>query len=85
VRLLQETIEREAAWMTLEVRESNIAAQRLYNKYGFAAISKRPNYYNDNHETALVMWAGNLRGSLYRSRFQAQQTALRTEIESLNA
>jgi len=85
VRMLSETIEHDAAWMTLEVRESNIAAQRLYAKYGFAAVSKRPNYYSDNHETALVMWAGNLRGSMFRNRFHAQQIALQKKIEGLGA
>ena len=84
-RMLRETIEREAAWMTLEVRESNLAAQRLYNKYGFSAVSKRANYYSDNHETALVMWAGNLRGSLYRAYFQTRQAALEADIKRLSA
>ena len=31
----------------LEVRESNIVAQRLYKKYGFKKISKRKKYYVD--------------------------------------
>lgn len=39
----------------LEVRESNLGAQKLYEKYGFKVISKRKNYYQDNDEAALVM------------------------------
>lgn len=38
----------------LEVRESNINAINLYNKFGFSEISKRKNYYSDG-ETALVL------------------------------
>jgi [ribosomal protein S18]-alanine N-acetyltransferase len=69
--LLDETIERGAAWMTLEVRESNVAAQALYRKYGFTTVTTRKGYYSDNNENALVMWAGNLKGDLYRTRLRA--------------
>jgi [ribosomal protein S18]-alanine N-acetyltransferase len=82
-RMLSETVTQEAAWMTLEVRKSNVAAQYLYQKYGFTVIAQRPAYYNDNHETALVMWAGNLRSELYRKHLRIRQNALRAEIESM--
>ncbi len=39
---------------TLEVRESNEAAIRLYQKLGFVIFGKRPRYYGD--EDALIMW-----------------------------
>ena len=42
--------------MTLEVRRSNLAAQGLYTKLGFAVEGVRPNYYEDNGEDALIMW-----------------------------
>lgn len=45
--------------MTLEVRESNIIAQNLYRKYDFISSGKRPNYYSDNSEDALIMWRSN--------------------------
>jgi [ribosomal protein S18]-alanine N-acetyltransferase len=38
----------------LEVRESNLRAIQLYQKFGFRTIMKRLNYYR-NGETALVM------------------------------
>jgi len=71
IYLLDEAIERGAAWMTLEVRESNVAAQQLYRKYGFTTVTTRKGYYSDNNENALVMWAGNLKGDLYRTRLRA--------------
>lgn len=40
--------------ISLEVRESNIKAQRLYEKYGFKYSHKREQYYK-NGENALVM------------------------------
>lgn len=44
--------------MTLEVRQSNISAQRLYEKFGFRPCGKRPKYYQDNNEDAIIMWRG---------------------------
>src|SRR6202051_1199345 len=35
IHMLREAIAHNAVWMTLEVRESNLAAQGLYRKYGF--------------------------------------------------
>jgi len=77
VHLLDEAIERSASWITLEVRESNDVAQKLYRKYGFTVVSTRRGYYSDNNESALVMWAGNLRGTLYANRLAALKAALR--------
>lgn len=42
--------------LTLEVRKSNIAAQKLYQKYGFKAEGTRKGYYSDTGEDALIMW-----------------------------
>jgi len=42
---------------TLEVRESNHEAINLYRKCGFVVKGRRPLYYTDTREDALVMWA----------------------------
>jgi ribosomal-protein-alanine N-acetyltransferase len=76
VRLLHEAIERGASWITLEARESNTVAQALYRKYGFTTVSTRRAYYSDNGENAVVMWAGNLRGELYRNRLDVLERDL---------
>jgi ribosomal-protein-alanine N-acetyltransferase len=39
----------------LEVRESNIAAISLYKAVGFTASGRRPGYYHDPAEAAIVM------------------------------
>ena len=41
--------------MTLECRESNTAARRLYEKYDFKFSGIRPNYY-ENQENAAIYW-----------------------------
>ena len=43
--------------MTLEVRVSNLPAQRLYEKHGFHSVGKRPGYYPDG-EDAYIYWTG---------------------------
>ncbi len=40
---------------TLEVRASNHAAQALYRGFGFQVVGRRPKYYTDNREDALIM------------------------------
>jgi ribosomal-protein-alanine N-acetyltransferase len=47
-----------ATFAVLEVRPSNLAAIRLYERYGFARMGVRPRYYSDNQEDALVMGRG---------------------------
>jgi len=42
--------------VTLEVRESNYEAKKLYKKMGFEVAGKRPNYYTKPTENAEIMW-----------------------------
>jgi ribosomal-protein-alanine N-acetyltransferase len=42
--------------ITLEVRRSNLVAQKLYIKYGFVEQGVRKGYYGDNKEDAVIMW-----------------------------
>lgn len=42
--------------LSLEVRESNVVAQRMYEKFGMVRAGIRKNYYTDNQEDAVVMW-----------------------------
>lgn len=43
--------------VTLEVRASNVAAIKLYEKCGFEVAGVRKGYYQNNGEDALIMWA----------------------------
>lgn len=54
-QVLDEARKKRATAAFLEVREGNSAAQALYKKCGFRAIAKRPNYYSDPPEDAVVM------------------------------
>ena len=54
-QVLHEARRRRAIAAFLEVRSTNHAAQALYEKCGFRAIARRPNYYSEPKEDAVVM------------------------------
>lgn len=45
-----------AEMMTLEVREHNTVAQRMYDEMGFEQQGRRKRYYTDTGEDALLLW-----------------------------
>ncbi len=55
--IMREASTRQASYITLEVRASNVKAIGLYRRYGFKGIAIRRQYYTDNGEDALVMMA----------------------------
>lgn len=63
---------------TLEVRVSNIRAQRLYQRFGFAPSGIRKNYYADTNEDALIMWAPAVDTPAYAARL----TAIANELDA---
>jgi ribosomal-protein-alanine N-acetyltransferase len=59
--------------MTLEVRPSNAAALALYGDLGFEVAGRRPGYYSDDGEDALVMTTPDLDGPAMRAVIEAQR------------
>ncbi len=53
--IIEYALSENISFITLEVRESNINAIKLYEKFGFELVGERKNYYPDNRETALLM------------------------------
>ncbi len=58
--LIDECYNKMIKYITLEVRESNVPAISLYEKFGFSTIGKRKKYYQDNNEDALIMFTENI-------------------------
>jgi len=56
---------------------SNVAARRLYEKYGFRPVGLRPRYYSDNNEDALIMTTDPLDDRAFRARVER----LRLELD----
>ena len=48
-------LEKNVRSLTLEVRASNQPAKALYEKLGFSQVGKRPNYYRNPREDALIL------------------------------
>jgi ribosomal-protein-alanine N-acetyltransferase len=53
--MIREALDQGADTGTLEVRPSNEAARRLYEKFGWRVTARRPSYYSDTGEDALIM------------------------------
>ncbi len=68
-------------YLTLEVRVSNTAAIKLYEKYGFQSLGTRKGYYQDNGEDALIMWTENIFYEKFKSLFQNNCKALENIIK----
>ena len=68
--------DRNAREATLEVRLSNLAARRLYEKYGFRPVGLRPRYYSDNGEDALIMTTDPLADAATRERIARLRAAV---------
>ena len=76
IGLLDAAMSRRAREATLEVRLSNVAARRLYEKYGFRPVGIRPRYYSDNGEDALIMTTEPLNEPPMRQRLARLRAGL---------
>jgi ribosomal-protein-alanine N-acetyltransferase len=74
--LLDVAIARHAREATLEVRLSNKAARKLYEKYGFRPVGVRPRYYSDDGEDALIMTTEPLGDERMRRRLEGLRAVL---------
>ena len=53
--LVADLMENDVTCLTLEVRASNEPAKALYAKLGFQQVGRRPNYYRNPKEDALIL------------------------------
>ena len=67
--------EHNARFITLEVRESNLAARALYTKYGFAEGGIRHRYYSETGEDAVIMSTENITSASFRDHFHRLKQA----------
>jgi len=70
ISAINSAIQLNAEVITLEVRASNVPAQALYQKYGFAEVGLRRKYYSDNGEDALIMSTERITTPSYHGRLQ---------------
>lgn len=53
--LIARQMENDMEFITLEVRQSNLPALKLYEKSGFERVGIRPNFYSNPDENAVIM------------------------------
>ena len=53
--LIRELIGKNPGTVFLEVRQSNVAARKLYHSLGFETVAVRQDYYSQPMESAIVM------------------------------
>ncbi len=54
-RLIENARQKQCAFISLEVRVSNVTAAVLYERLGFVLVGKRKNFYSHPTEDALIM------------------------------
>jgi ribosomal-protein-alanine N-acetyltransferase len=64
-------IARGVTAMTLEVRVGNDRAIELYRRFGYAPAGVRKNYYSDEGEDGLIMWAHDVHLRAHGERLAA--------------
>lgn len=74
--IIEEGLARGAHRSTLEVRERNTVAHNLYLKYGFEDVAVRKNYYSDNGENAVIMWANAMTTPEYQAMLRDHKQRL---------
>ena len=75
IAMISLAMAQNARTLTLEVRASNTAAQKLYHKYGFTQVNIRRSYYTDNREDALVMAVEDITGAVFQKRLRQLEKA----------
>lgn len=81
INIIEKSLQRNAKWLTLEVRISNLGAQKLYYKYGFSSLGLRRKYYQDNDEDALIMWTEDIHHEKFQSLFNKLKTELKSKMD----
>lgn len=80
-RIIDDCYKNGVKYLTLEVRVSNTAAIKLYEKYGFQSLGTRKGYYQDNNEDALIMWTENIFYDKFKTKYQENVEKLQSLIE----
>lgn len=74
LKLMGKAASEDALRMTLEVREHNYKAQRIYYSLGFAYAGTRKHYYNDTGENALILWNDSILDTLKNHNINPKST-----------
>ena len=69
IKIIEDCYDNMVKFITLEVRESNLPAIKLYEKFLFSSIGIRKKYYQDNGENAIIMFTQNIWYDKFKNNF----------------
>jgi len=81
IKSIKDCYKNEIKYVTLEVRVSNDAAIKLYEKYGFKSLGSRKGYYQNNNEDALIMWTENIFWDKFKLKYNENIEKLKEYID----
>ena len=84
INIIEEAQNLGAVVATLEVRPSNQAALALYQKYDFAEVGRRPRYYSDNNEDALILTSPPLATLDYQALLTQRKNTCRQRLGQMD-
>ena len=80
----EEAVQRKVRAMTLEVRASNLGAQRLYHRFGFVPAGVRRGYYpatpEQKAEDGVVMWTEELASESQSARLERIRSSISSRV-----
>ncbi len=83
-RLIKFAMQNGVRRLTLEVRTSNIVAQRLYQKFGFQKIGVRKKYYAETNEDGLILWTGDITFQSFQEKLNNIEKQLGRKIKIID-
>jgi len=83
--LIDSAAARGARSVSLEVRKSNLGAQRMYEQFGFRPVGVRRGYYVETGEDAIVMWVEGIDLPKYADLFSGRRATVKGEADDGDA
>ncbi len=80
IKTIDDCYKNMVKYITLEVRESNLPAISLYEKFLFESIGMRKNYYQDNGENAIIMFTQNIWYDKFKNNFKLIKEGINKEL-----
>lgn len=80
VKLIEYARENKIKSISLEVRLSNVAAQKLYERYSFQQQGIRKNYYESDGESALILWTPDIQSAEFQENYLKQVKHLKSKV-----
>ncbi len=83
--IIATALQNDSRSISLEVRASNEAAKKLYNKFAFQSLGMRKGYYDNPKEDALLLWTENIQETEFLENYIKRLEALQAKFQAPNS